>query len=84
MGEFDRATEFQTETAGTSQADDHVHTKRKALLVGSIALLTGAIAGTMFISSFSSAQACPDPPCPAPSPAPAPRTSPAPSPSSPK
>ena len=55
---------------GRTEPDDHVPTKRKVLIVGSIALLTGALAGAAYISSVMPANACSTPPCPAPGPAP--------------
>jgi hypothetical protein len=69
MGKADPPRELPNATEAPP-ADGHVPAKRRALLVGTIALLTGTIAGTMYLSSLSSANACPDPPCPAPGPNP--------------
>lgn len=52
--------------------ESHVPAKRKILVVGSIALLTGVLAGAGYLASTVSSGACSSPPCPAPGPHPPP------------
>ena|ERR1700753_4501249 len=44
--------------------------KRKMLIAGSIALVTSVLAGTAYVASVTTANACSAPPCPSPAPAP--------------
>jgi hypothetical protein len=50
--------------------DQPVLGKRKILIAGSIALVTSALAGTAYVASVTTANACSSPPCPSPAPAP--------------
>lgn len=43
-------------------------TRRKAIMAGSIALLTGTVAGSLFLSASGTAVACDNPPCTPPPP----------------
>lgn len=52
--------------------DSPIPSKRRVLIAGSIVLLTGAVAGTAYLSSVKPAFACDSPPCPSPAPAPGP------------